>query len=218
MRKYSDDQISQIKKLRSLGFSTPEISNTLGISRTTVLRYIKGVQILPEYLPEWSLKRGGSRKRMLLREQKALEEMNQLIDSLSIKEKLLVLSSLYWGEGEKRDFGLSNTDPNLVRVFMWCMREVFGVDEDRFKISIRVYEDLDKEECLKFWSQVTNIPVSEFLATDVLLGKKLGKLTYGMCRIRIKKGGDLLKKVKAVNSIITKLCVPVAQLDRAPRS
>ena len=32
-----------------------------------------------------------------------------------------------------------------------------------------------------------------------------------MCRIRVTKGADLLKKIKAINSIITGLNVPVAQ-------
>ncbi len=210
--------IQKIKFLRSQGNSLPEISEKLCIPKTTVFRYVQGVKILPEFLTTWSIKRGGSRKRKLLKETRAFEEGKKLVKKLSNKEKILFLSALYWAEGNKKGFDLSNTDPALIKVYVNGLREVFGVNDDRFRVSIRLYEDLDKEKCLLFWSQIVNIPKEKILGVDILSGKKKGKLEYGMCRIRILKGGDLLKKVNGINKAVIEKFVPIAQLDRAPHS
>ncbi len=199
--------INQIKELRTKGHSLPEIANQVGVSRTSVLRYIKNIQILPEYLNEWAGKRGGSRKRRLLGEKSALEEARKLITGVSPKEKLLFLSALYWAEGNKKDLILTNTDPNLVRVFMEAAREVLAVTEDRFQISIRIYEDIDRAKSLLFWSEVTKIAKEKFINVHVLNGKKLGKLSYGMCRVRISKGANILKKIMSVNQVVTEMII-----------
>lgn len=199
----SKDKILEIKALRSKGYSLPEISHKLNIPRTTVFNYVKGVEILPEFIELWKSKRAGSRYAKLLKEQKAFEEGQKLIGDLSIKEKLLFISALYWAEGSKKDFGLSNTDPDLIRVFINGLRKVFNVEEERLRISIRIFEDMDREKCLDFWSGVVGISKDKFVNVDVLYGKKNGKLEYGMCRVRVTKGADLLKQIKGLNKAFT---------------
>jgi hypothetical protein len=198
-KRLNHEEIEKIKFLRSQGHSLPEISTALQIPKTTVFHHIRGVQVLPEFISEWAGKRGGSKKKKLRREATAFEEGKLLISTLSDKEKLLFISALYWAEGSKRDFGLSNTDPELIRTFISGLREIFKISEDRFRISIRIYEDLDKEKCLNYWSDIVSIPKEKFLKVDVLSGKKTGKLEYGMCRIRVTKGGELLKKIVGIN-------------------
>lgn len=180
----------------------PEISREVKVSRTSVLRYIQGINILPEYLSEWSGKRGGSRRIRLYKESQAYEEGKKFVGRLTKREKLLVLSALYWAEGSKKDFSLANTDPNLITVFIECMREVFGLESDKFFVNVRLYEDLDKDRSLSFWSKVVKIPKQNLKGVNILEGKKKGKLEYGMCRIRIAKGGDILKKIKGINRAI----------------
>lgn len=209
-RRLTSSEIQKIKNLRSHGHSLSEISDVLNVPKTTILRYIKGVKILPEFLTEWSIKRGGSRKRKLLKEAKAFEDGKNLVGNLSNKEKLLFLSALYWAEGSKKDFGLSNTDPMLIKIFVAGLREVFGITDDQLRISIRLYEDLDRDKSLSFWSQVVNIPKERFLGVNVLVGKKKGKLEHGMCRVRILKGGDVLKKVNGINKAVIEGFVPIA--------
>jgi len=200
--KIAPEIIEKIKSLRSKGHSLPEISKEVNVSRTSVLRYIRGVKILPEYLPQWIIKRGGSHKRKLLKNQRALEAGESLIGKLTDKEKLLILCSLYWAEGNKKDFILTNTDSCLIRVFVEILRQILKVTDDQLRVSIRLYEDLDREKSLDFWSKIVSIPKSQFLTTNILLGKKKGKLPFGMCRVRVIKGGDLLKKIMALNQVI----------------
>lgn len=204
-KRLTKDEIGKIKQLRSRGYSLPEISRELSIAKTTVFVYLKDVEILPEFKAQWLGKRGGSKKRQLAKEAQALKYVKEQIKNVSYKEKLLFISALYWAEGSKKDCGLSNTDPNLIKVYINGLREVFKIEDDRFRISIRIYEDLNKDKCLNFWSNVVNIPKEKFVNVNVLKGKKFGKLKYGMCRIRVSKGGDILKRLIAVNKVISEL-------------
>ncbi len=198
-RKVDELKLEEIRLLRSHGHSLDEISKAVGISRTTVLRYIQDVKILPEYISNWAGKRGGSRKRRLLLEKSAFEDGKIFVGQLSDREKILFLCALYWAEGSKSDFGLSNTDPELIRLYVNGLREVFGVSDERLRFSVRIYEDLDADSCVSFWSDIVKIPKDKFVSVNVLPGKKKGKLEHGMCRVRVIKGGDLLKKIKGIN-------------------
>ena len=172
--------IKQIKLLRQKGYSLPEIKKVVNVGHGSVFRYIQGVEILPEYRKIWHSKRGGSFKRMKLAEKKAEEKADEYIVRLSEKEKLIFLSALYWGEGSKGDFGLTNSDPDLIKVFVLGLKEVFKISTDRLRISIRIYRDLDKDKCLKFWSKITEVPVSKFVSVNVLDGKRMENF-YMVC-------------------------------------
>lgn len=202
MKKVTGQIAQEIIQLRQQGYSIPEISNLVPVSKTTILRYVHGVEILPEYLKNWAGKRGGSKKKKLIKLEKAFEDGKKIVGEMSKKEKLLFLSALYWAEGSKKDFSLSNTDPGLIKVFISGIRDCLGIDDSRIRISIRLYEDLDPEICLTFWSSITEIPKDDFVNIDVLVGKKKGKLKYGMCRVRVLKGGDILKKIMGINKAI----------------
>ncbi|MBI2337843.1 hypothetical protein HYU95_01550 [Candidatus Daviesbacteria bacterium] len=201
--------IQKIKLLRSSGYSLPEISKEVGVSKTSVLRYIKNVQILPQYLAEWAGKRGGSKKIRLLKLKKALNKGEEIVSELTGKEKLLILCALYWAEGNKKDFILTNSDPQLIRIFVNGLRQILNITNDQIRISLRLYEDLDREKSLAFWSNVVGIAKEQFLSIHILPGKKKGKLEYGMCRVRVIRGGDLLKEVMGINQIIANRFVKV---------
>ncbi len=196
-------KIQKIKQLRSHGYSLPEISLELKIPKTTVFRYVKNIVILPQYKSLWFGKRGGSRKRKILKEKEAFGWAESKIDNLTSREKLLVLCSLYWAEGSKKDLGLSNSDPKLIGIYVQFLRECFDISGDRLRVSIRIYEDLDREKCLEFWEKIVGVPKENFVSVDVLHGRKTGKLLFGMCRVRVLKGGDVLKKIVATNKIVS---------------
>lgn len=167
----NNDKVLKIKKLRSFGYSLPEISRELNVPKTTVFRYIKNVRILPEFVTLWESKRAGSRYRKILKEQQAFSDGQKIISNLSTKEKMLFACALYWGEGSKKDFGLSNTDPELIKTFINILRNVFNIQDDR----LRIYEDMDRNKCLNFWSRIVEIEKEKFTNVDVLFGKKKGE-------------------------------------------
>ena len=107
-------------------------------------------------------------------------------------------ASLYWAEGSKSDFSFSNSDPSMIRLFLYILRTIFSVADKDIVISIRIYEDLNKKKRLAFWSETTGIQLDKSTSVSVLSGFKKGKLIYGMCRVRVRKGGLLLKEFSAI--------------------
>lgn len=200
-RKINNQEIKQIIKLRERGHSLPEIIRITKRGSSTVFKYIKDVKILPQYYKIWREKQGGSKRRMLNEWNKAKTKAQNIISSLNGKEKMIVAACLYWGEGAKADFSLSNTDPGLIKTFVHCI-ESFGVNKNDLRVTIRIYSDLKKDRVIKYWAKIIGIPKRQILNINVLHGKKSGKLKYGMCRIRITKGGPYLKLIKSIIELI----------------
>lgn len=204
-KRISQETIKMIKSLREKGWSMPEIREKVKVGHGSIFRYIKNVRVLPQFQRSLSSKRGGSIRRMKFAEERAFKQAKRTISTLSEKEKAIFLSALYWGEGSKSDFGLSNTDSELIKVFVNGLEKVFHIPKEHFRVSLRIYEDLNKEKCLDYWSKIIGIPPHKFVNVNILRGKKTGKLPYGMCRIRIKKGGDLLKYITALKKQVVEL-------------
>ncbi|MDO8486427.1 MAG: hypothetical protein Q7S77_01890, partial [Candidatus Staskawiczbacteria bacterium] len=136
----------------------------------------------------------------------AKRNAKKIIRSITQKNLILIIVSLYWAEGAKKDFSFSNTDPRMIRIFIHVLKKVFGISDNDFKISIRVYEDLDKNECVQYWLKISGLKHElKDISVNELKGSKKGKLKYGMCRVRVKKGGLLLKKFISIISRIDNL-------------
>lgn len=203
-------KIKELKRLRKIGYSINELVEKFSIPKTTVWHHVKGIKINAKHIRSWKGKRGGSKKKSLLEWEKARAEAKKLIRNLSKTDRILITAALYWAEGSKGDFSLSNTDPQLVRTFVQSLK-ILGVKNEDLSMNIRVYEDLDKERAIGFWVKVTGIPKYRIKYVDVLKGRKNGKLLYGMCRIRVIKGRYFFKLLNAIIDIIKdKILVPVA--------
>ena len=194
-------EIQKMTELRSKGCSLPEIMRIMGRGSSTVNKYIRDVKILPEFEAEWRMKRGGSQYRAKMKWESAEKEATSLIKSLSKTENLLIAASLYWAEGTKKELNLINSDPLLIKTFASCLEQL-GVERSEFRVTIRVYEDLKKEECVLYWANVLKIPKSQIINVNVLSGKKTGKLPYGMCRLRVTKGEKTFKLLQSAIKVI----------------
>ena len=204
-------QINQIIRLRERGYSLPEIRRITSHGSGTIFKYIRGIKILPKFEELWKNKRKSSVSRMIQEQKKSQEEAKKLIKKIGKKEKALIAACLYWAEGAKRDFNLTNTDPSLIKTFVSCLKES-GVKKERLSINLRIYEDLDREKACNFWSKIVGIPKKKIMYIDVLRGKKNGKLKYGMCRLRVIKGAYFFKLLNNLAEIIkTNTVAPVVQ-------
>lgn len=204
-------QINRIIRLRKRGHSLPEIRRVTSHGSGTVLKYIQGIEILPEFKELWKNKRKSSVSRMIQEQKEAKKEAKKLIKTIGKKEKALIAACLYWAEGAKRDFNLTNTDSSLIKTFISCLEEL-GVKKERLSINLRIYEDLDREKACNFWSKIVGISKEKIMYIDVLKGKKKGKLEYGMCRLRVTKGAYFLKLLNNLVEIIkNNTAAPVVQ-------
>lgn len=214
----TQDTINRIIMLRKHGYSIPEISGKCQLSKSTVFRYIKGIDILPNHYERWLERRNASKIIAERNWTYARKKAEQLISGLTKKELTLIGASLYWAEGSKRDFCLTNTDPEMIRIFIYILRAIFLVNDSDLVISLRIYEDLDKTACLVHWSEITGINLMNGISVDVLNGSKKGKLKYGMCRVRVKKGGFLLKQFRSIIERVGAELGPRSSMDRTKDS
>ncbi|MEY4722520.1 MAG: hypothetical protein RLZZ324_33 [Candidatus Parcubacteria bacterium] len=103
---------------------------------------------------------------------------------------------LWWAEGTKarRDLrwkntwmyhvDFTNTDPEMVRLFVEFLRKDIGIDERRLKLQLQIHLGDVQEELELFWSNITDIPRERFYKTIVRArGNKVGK-TKGTCKVR----------------------------------
>ena len=196
-KRLSQTEVRRIIDLRKIGHSLNEIRRLTGHSNSTVLRYIAEIVVLPEYRKQLREKQGGSILKAKRNWKNAQHEASILITRPSRKDRLLVLASLYWGEGTKSELNLLNTDPSLIKVSVRCLKEL-GIDKSDLRVSIRTYEDLDRDTVITHWARVVGIPKKKILNVDVLKGRKKGKLKYGMCRVRVTKGARHFKLIMSL--------------------
>ncbi|HOX40917.1 MAG TPA: hypothetical protein PK263_01855, partial [bacterium] len=88
---------------------------------------------------------------------------------LTEQEERLKLSGimLYWGEGTKlgNSVVFSNSDPDMIKLFLDFLRQVCMVDETRLRLLLHAYSDQDEAGLRLFWSNITGIPITQFSKT-----------------------------------------------------
>lgn len=102
----------------------------------------------------------------------------------------IAATMLYWGEGAKNGgvVSFSNSNPEMIRIFMRFMRRICGVDEKRLRVTLHYYEDHDPQKLMQFWSKVTSIPLEQFhtpfLHKRKLTGTYRNPSRYGTVLVR----------------------------------
>lgn len=214
----AQEKINGIFDLRQKGHSVPEIHKLLKLPKSTVLRYCREVEILPEFKQRWLDRRNASKIISDKAWQNVSKFSEELISSVNEKELKILGAALYWAEGAKRNLNFINSDPEMIKVFIYILVNAYKVPLDSLKISLRIFEDVSKIEALKFWSNITGVQLNGNTFIDVIKGSKMGKLPYGMCRVNVKKGGLLLKTFFAINKRVISLISPRSSTDRAVAS
>lgn len=188
----SKTEIHQIQHLRRTGHSLPEIGSILKRGNSTVFKYIKNVTVLPEYRALLREKQGGSKQRSRDLWRIAQRQVKNIPFPFHKEGLLLFVVALYWAEGGKNDLSLINSDPNLVRIFIQGLLTL-GVKKTDLRINLRLYGDIDEFKAREFWTQKLGVSPESIRGINWLDGKKSGKLPYGMCRVRVSKGGNYFK-------------------------
>ena len=57
---------------------------------------------------------------------------------------------------------LPNSDPRIIAFFLGWLRTVLDIEESRLRIRLYLHEGLDMAAAEQFWSELTNIPRSQF--------------------------------------------------------
>ncbi len=201
-------------QLRLKGLSYTEIQRQLGIPKSTLSGWFKGV-ILSETARMRLAMRTRSGSQVLIQRNKMQTHVAErraketrargraAIHALDTYDLLLVGAALYWAEGYKRPKVVDgkprthhtvrfvNSDSGMVAIFMRFLRENLGIPEYKIRISMRLYPHINERAARLFWSRIANVKEDRFFKTTYLVsgaskGKRpFNRLPWGTLQIEV---------------------------------
>lgn len=187
--------------MRTEGRSYEEIRNTLHIPKSTLsgwMAHLDWSKALKEKLRkstqiehtirlrELNKLRGSNLKKAY---DEARAEARTEFETLKYNPVFIAGVMLYWGEGDKLtnySTKITNTDPHLIRLYVFFLENVCRIPKDKIRAHILVYPDLDEEKCRLYWASRAHIDLSRFTKCSVIHGKHPTRtLPYGVCMIGI---------------------------------
>ncbi|MBU1092465.1 helix-turn-helix domain-containing protein [Patescibacteria group bacterium] len=190
-------------KLRKDGSSYNDITEKLGVAKSTLSYWLKSVHLKPEYRKRFytnriqNLTRGPqSQKERRAREIKKIigQSENEIRTPLSFDAYRLMGAALYWAEGSKgNSFEITNSDPYLILFFVRWVETVFNIPAKNLKARLNIYPQQNDLKIKKFWSDLTSVPLGNFGKTYVKplsKGYKKNNLYYGTIKIYVPKSTD----------------------------
>ena len=175
-------------ELRKKGYSLFEIANKLNIAKSTSSLWLRNIELntkarnrIEERRSLARSKAGQTVKNRVKHRRNRLDVISkELISKLNITNNSqlckLLCSFLYWGEGNKTGYrvGFINSDPIMIGAFIKLFRRSFILNESKFRALVHLHEYHDETEIKKYWSKITNIPLSQF--TKSYLKPHTGKI------------------------------------------
>jgi transposase-like protein len=161
-------------ELRKQGKSYSQIKKELGMSKSTLSEWLRKYPLTKEQIDAL---RGKSEVRIeKYRETMRLKRQNRFYSyyqreqkyllPLTHKELLVAGLFLYLGEGVKGDnctVSLNNTDPVVVKFYLKWLIKCLKVSKSKIKVAVHLYEDMDIEKSLRYWSSYLDIPRIQFI-------------------------------------------------------
>lgn len=186
-------------QLRSLGYSLSEISQYFKISKNTASLWLNHItlnkkaqerlkkrHILGQYK---SMKIAQTKRKKIvdLTQNKTISSLKQIPQTKSLYK--LLVSFLFWTEGGKSTDSyvyFINSDPKMVKLFVYLLRQSFKLNELKFRAMIHIHEYHNVSKQLKYWSKITNIPTKQFSKSYLKpnTGKRIRDGYQGSVRIR----------------------------------
>jgi hypothetical protein len=187
--------------LRRDGKSYAEIHEALKIPRATLSGWFSEIDWSEMIKKQLASKARGQHTARLIdlnrirgqRLKKAYEEARDeaVREFFELKYNALFVAGLmlYWGEGDKLtrySTAITNTDPGLIRLYVFFLKNACRVPEEKIKVHLLVYSDLNEEACKKYWAKESGVRLSQFTKSTLILGRhKARRIKYGACMIGI---------------------------------
>src|SRR3989344_4304026 len=220
-------------KLRIAGRSYNEISQLLKVPKSTLSGWFADLELSEEATKRLENRvhsaslRGliaRNKNQTILAETRAKEmraEGKKLIRGISKRDLLIIGTALYWAEGYKRQVvikgktrtshrvSLTNSDPDLVCIFLQFLKEIFKIPDEKITIWIRYFEHQDPVYLLDFWQKKCNISCSNFKKTLQTVSissqrkKSYNSLPFGVAQISV-NSTNLYHKIMGLISGVAK--------------
>jgi len=164
-------------KLRLAGHSLNEISQILGVAKSSASIWVRNVELTEsqvKHLREKGFYREAIEKRRTVRlanerikRNAVIETARKSVKKISKKQLWLMGVMLYWAEGGKtrRMVRFSNGDPEMIKIMMAFFRRICDVPEEKFRGYLHIHPHLDYKLAEEYWSSVSGIPTQQFFKT-----------------------------------------------------
>ncbi len=153
--------------------------------KTTIWHHIHNIKLSNKHIAIIRSKQGGNKIKSQRNWERVRKQAKEIFNSGN-KYPCALLAMLYWVEGNKKNFVFTNTDGRMIKFYLVILKKYFNINKSDIKIIIRVFENLNIKECLKYWSNILELPKEKF-SIYINDGGKRGKAQYGICRLSIKK-------------------------------
>jgi hypothetical protein len=204
--------------LRKQEMSYSQIKKILGVGKGTLSYWLKDYPLSKERIKE--LGANNERRIERYRETRKRTKDKRLNEFyLEEKSKIFPLTNrdffiaglfLYWGEGAKtlsKEVSVSNTDPSMINFFLnWAIKYI-KTPKEKICITLHLYNDMNVEKEIKFWSKKINMPKRRF-SKPYIKQTSLNSINYkrgfghGTCNARIydtRLSEKMLMGIKAIS-------------------
>lgn len=177
---WTTDKLSKLKSLYDSGLSMKEVGRHFNKSVNSIAKIMARENIGRRLASQ-------TRKTHFLKTPLSFTSKIKL-STQEIKLKIAGLM-LYWGEGAKRNanrIDFANSDPEMILVFLKFLRKIYQVKESKFRIYLYSYHSLPTDDLINYWSNLTNIPISQFSKPYIRAKSELkhDKMQHGLIHIR----------------------------------
>ena len=166
-------------RLRKKGLSYREILKKVPVSKSTISVWLRNTPLTDAEKSILKRRREGNISIGRIRAAAALHRLRVARDEILRKEAKIEFErhkidpffyvgiGLYWAEGAKRNslFAFTNSDSEMMFVMLNWMERFFGVRRTAVRARLFLHKPYAHENCEKYWSLATGIPIENFRKT-----------------------------------------------------
>ena len=207
----------QAQALRKAGSSINTIAKQLQVSKSTVSVWCRDIELSKQALAKLEKSSGHRSASALLafseskRQARSKATKNnerlgrKMVGKLSKRDVVCVGLGLYWGEGYKRgnrEFGFTNSDPDMIIFYIKWLQYVFKITEADLilRVSINSQHKNRIKDVESFWSNITRVPLSQFTKSSLIKTSSKKQFSnfnehFGTLRVKVRLGSDYREQV-----------------------
>ena len=178
-----------------------------GLPKTTIWHHIHNIVISASARRKINSIQGGSKRRKEAALLKAKEDTRKLLLTKH-REVTIIVAMLYWAEGSKRELVFTNTDVEMIKLYLYFLRSILKISEDDLHLLIRISDPLNPEDVIKFWSSNTKTKKSQVRINHNNVQNKT-KSKHGICRVNLKKNSYYLKQIQCIIDAVKEKYAPI---------
>jgi uncharacterized protein YjcR len=192
---------NEVETSRKSGMSYTQLHKKYGVSKGTLSSWFSNSKWSGEIKTQLSIRNNEQSRihmkniniirssNMLLRRSRYIQEARDFYEKNKSNMLFIAGVSIYWGEGEKVNKGrvsIINTDPTMLVTEINFFRKVLDISDSKLRAAMFLYNDLNKNSMLEYWSKTLKLPKSQFIKTQILPSRShhtKRKVLYGICNI-----------------------------------